>query len=359
MNRNLFLAALTACTLSVQAQTPPKAGAVQMPGDNGKLAIPYQLGKKGEELVFTLEKAEFASRAFHERNGLFPKIGRRMLVITYAVQNPGKADRPFSNQSYSFTVVSPDDENFVCDGIAANGIAALHPDRRDQLSMQLKPAQKVRAIAVIEMHPKGPVNKLIVQRGKGTPVLRYDLKEKVKPLTGVFAENAGLDMREVGAGALTLPCDVGPWDITVEKCADEPLPIGAYAPDKGKKFVVLTVSIKNASMTPYPLHSSLILTKVIDADGGDLPESRTWVKASSPEAFGEMRIEPGASVRVRMLFQAGLLTTAAKILFMDQQYSRRSALVDLKAPAVVEGAKAPLLNMNLPRFVIVALQPSE
>jgi hypothetical protein len=42
--------------------TPPKQGAVQMPGDNGKVGTPYMLGKKGEELVFTLEKAEFASR---------------------------------------------------------------------------------------------------------------------------------------------------------------------------------------------------------------------------------------------------------------------------------------------------------
>src|SRR5687768_12121148 len=155
------------------AKPKPGQGAVQLPGDNGKIGTPYQLGKKGDELVFTLEKAEFASRFFRAEDAGFPDAGKRLLVLTYAIQNPGTGDRNFSNQSFAFTVVSPDDENYLCDGATANGWAAYHPERRDRMNMQLKPAQKVRALVAIEIHPKGPVNKLIVQRGKGTPVLRY------------------------------------------------------------------------------------------------------------------------------------------------------------------------------------------
>jgi len=308
-------------------------GAVQMPGDNGKVGTPYLLGKKGEELVFTLEKAEFASRLFHKQDALFPDEGKRLLILTYAVQNPSSTgDRPFFNQSFSFTVVSPDDENFVCDGIAANGMAAIHPDRRDQLNIALKPAQKVRAIVAIEMHPKGPVNKIIVQRGKGTPVLRYDLKDKVAPMTGCFATNEGKDMLEVGAALMTQTVDLGPWDIVVEKMADEPVAIGDFSVDPGHKYVVLTVTVKNASMTPYTLTNNLILYKPVDADGSDIPESRYWAKGSTPERFTSAAVEPGAQVRVRLLFHVPLLTKLSKITFRDQQYSDMAATVKLEEP---------------------------
>ena len=316
---------------------PPKPStgvqaAVQMPGDNGKIGVPYQLGKKGEELVVTLEKAEFASRAFWASDAYFPGEKQRLLILTYAIQNPGTADRNFSGQSFSFTVVSPDDENYVCDGVTANGMAAIHPDRRDRLNIQIKPAQKVRALVFISIHPKGPVNKLIVQRGKGTPVLRYDLKEKVKPMTGAFADNEGLDMREVGTALMTQTVDLGPWDIVVEKMTEEPAAIGDFTVDPGHKYVVLTVTIKNASMTPYPLHNSIILTKVTDADGSDAPETQYWAKNSTPERFTQMTLEPGAQVRLRMLYHVSLLTKLSKITFRDQQYSEMSAAVKLEEP---------------------------
>jgi len=317
-----------------KAAPPAAQGAVQMPGDNGKVGTPYLLGKKGEELVFTLEKAEFASRFFWSQNAIFPKEKQRLLLLTYSVQNPasGTGDRPFSDQSFSFTVVSPDDENFVTDSMGANGGAGLHPDRRDRMNLQLKPAQKVKAVAVVSMHAKGPVNKLIVQRGKGNPVLRYDLKEKVKPLTGSFADNEGLDMRDVGAALMTQNVELGPWDIVVEKMADEPASIGDFSVDPGHKYVVLTVTIKNASMTPYPLHNSLITTKVTDADGADLGDQRYWAKNSTPERFQQMTVEPGAQVRLRMLYHVSLLTKLDKITFSDQQYSSRSAVVKLEEP---------------------------
>ncbi len=314
------------------SQPKTQAGAVQMPGDNGKVGVPYQLGKKGEELVFTLEKAEFASRFVLSDTMGLPDSGKRLLILTMAVQNPGTADRFFFNQSFSFTVVSPDDENYVCDGGSGNGWTAIHPDRRDRLSLQLKPAQKVRALVAIAIHPKGPVNKLIVQRGKGTPVLRYDLKEKVAPMKGAFAANGGLDMLPIGAALLTQNVDLGPWDIVVEKSSEELLPIGEFVPGKGMKFLVFTVTIKNASMAQYPLHRGLIITKVTDIDGGNLPESQNWVKGSTPEAFSFMTVDPGAQVRVRILYEAGLLTKATVLTFKDQQYSGLSAAVKLEEP---------------------------
>jgi hypothetical protein len=311
---------------------PVQKGAVQMPGDNGKVGVPYQLGPKGDELVFTLEKAEFASRFMLSNDVGFPDADKRFLILTVAVQNPASSDRSFSTQSFSYTVVSPDDQNYLCDGLADNGYTSIHPDRRERMNIQLKPAQKVRALIAVEMHPKGPVNKLIVQRVKGTPVLRYDLKGKVAPMKGAFAANDGMDMLATGASMLNTVADLGPWDITVEKVNDEPAAIGEYTLDTGNKWIVFTVVIKNASMAPYPLHKDLILSKVTDVDGGALPESRIWLKNSTPDGFVQTTVEPGGQVRVRVIYQASIATKAEKITFSDQQYSGRSVAVKLEEP---------------------------
>lgn len=332
--RVLVVAAIAALLASVASAQGNKSPAVQMPGDNGKVGTPYLLGKKGEELVFTLEKAEFASRFFWAQDAIFPKEKQRLLVLTYSVQNPasGTGDRSFSDQSFAFTVVSPDDENFVTDSMSAKGAAAIHPDRRDRLNVQLKPTQKVRAFAVVSIHPKGPVNKLIIHRGKGTPVLRYDLKEKVGPMTSCFAANKGNDILEKGSALMTQNVDLGPWDIVVEKMADEPAAIGDFTVNPGHKYVVLTVSIKNTSMTPYPLHNSIIRTKVTDVDGGELPDSQYWAKNSTPERFGQMTVAPGAQVRLRLLYHVSLLTKLSTITFSDLQYSGMAATVKLEEP---------------------------
>ena len=319
-----LIAAFPAC---LDAQAKP---AVQMPGDNGKLGVPYRLGAKGEELVFILEKVEFASRALMKDTALWPKEGERLLILTYAVQNPGNTDRFFFNQSLAFTVVSPDDENYLCDGGTANGLNGYHPDRRERLSMQIKPAQKVRALTVVQIHPKGPVNKLIVQRGKGTPVLRYDLRDKVKPMAGAYAANNGMEIRDVGTGMLTVPIDFGVWDMNVKSAEDVPTPIGGYAPDAGWKWVVLTVTFTNSAMYGAPLHSSMVTGRFFDADGGEQPQSWLILKASTPEPFSGS-VEAGASVTVRMLYRAPLAAKASHVIFRDAS-SYRTVNVKLEKP---------------------------
>src|SRR4051812_7283696 len=81
-----------------------QGSAVQMPGDNGKAGVPYVLGPKGQEFVFTLEKAEFAHRAFFQDNAMWAGENQRVLILWFAVQNPGKADRNFSGLTFKLTV---------------------------------------------------------------------------------------------------------------------------------------------------------------------------------------------------------------------------------------------------------------
>src|SRR5262245_6636852 len=107
------LAAVIAASLTVAPQGAKKPEpAVQMPGDNGKDGIPYVMGEKDQALVYTLEKAEFASRTFLADDAVFAEPDQRLLVLSFAVQNPGKADMQFNGAAFKFTVVSPDDKNY-------------------------------------------------------------------------------------------------------------------------------------------------------------------------------------------------------------------------------------------------------
>src|SRR5258708_35903084 len=94
---------------TVAAPASCQGPAVQMPGDNGKAGVPYVLGPKGQEFVFTLEKAEFAHRAFIQDNAMWAGENQRVLILWFAVQNPGKADRNFSGLTFQLAVGSPGD----------------------------------------------------------------------------------------------------------------------------------------------------------------------------------------------------------------------------------------------------------
>lgn len=301
-----------------------------MPGDNGNIGVPYQLGPKGDELVFTLEKADFANRMILADRSVFAAPGERLVLLTYAVQNPASKDRIFFNQSFGFTVVSPDDKNFVFDGGSGRGAAAYHPQKRESMNIMLKPAQKVRAVAVVAIHPTGPINKLIVQRNKATPVLRYDLKEKVGKQVGAFAAPNGIDSLTTGKGELTVPFELGDWDVTVEKMESGPELQGFENLGTAQKYTVLTIQIVNVGFRPAPMHQSLIMPKMKDEDGSDIAYSGMY-KNSAPESFNTGGVESGGTARFRMVFKSSLATIPAKV-DLTEYWSGRTISVSLKKP---------------------------
>ncbi|MDQ2986895.1 MAG: hypothetical protein M3R13_09275 [Armatimonadota bacterium] len=132
--RQLFAFAVLAAAAAAYSQ-PAKPPAVQMPGDNGKVAVPYSMGAKGTELVFTLEKAEFAVRAFTHDDVIMAGADQRIIIVTFAVQNPSAADRVFNGSSFKFKVVSPDDQNYVAKAYV------YHPENLGSMQDNLKPAQ--------------------------------------------------------------------------------------------------------------------------------------------------------------------------------------------------------------------------
>jgi hypothetical protein len=311
------VAVLSFICQSADAQKP----AVQMPGDNGKVGVPYVLGPKGQEFVFTLEKAEFASRAFIYDSAVFAQENQRVLIVTFAVQNPGKADRFFQGNAFKFTVVSPDDKNYTPSGYV------YHPETLETISTQLKPAQKIRAFFAVAIHPKGVVNKLIVQPASG-PVLRYDLRGKVKPMTDVFASENGIDTLDVGKAKVGPPFGLGYFDFAMEKLEESAAESGGFKPGDGNKLFIATMTVKNVSKTKPTFAQNYLVSKLVDENGEEM-RLLGMAKMSGPEPPAHQNFDLGQQLRFRLVFEGPSAAKPVNLKLTDI-HSRRSVLVSLK-----------------------------
>jgi hypothetical protein len=302
---------------------PAQAGpATPMPGQGGKIGTPYRLGPKGKELHFTLERAEFATRFMIDSDTICANPDHRLLVLTFAVQNPAKTDTMLNEREFKMTVVSPDDENYVVEN------AIVQPDRRTAINMALKPAQKVRAMAYVMIHPQGPVNKLIVERGTGNPVLRYDLHDLVKPLTGPFALDK-VGSINPGVGVLKVPFELGPFDFTFDSMEVVP-GWGDYNPGDGKKVVVFHMVMNNVSMIKW-WSTGNYSYKLFDDDGDELAPPAI-LKNSSDENF-YTNPEPNNPTKYRVLFYVPAAAKLTKFVLTDSQSGRSVAI-----PLIIPGS---------------------
>jgi len=322
LNRSI-LAAVAVLTLGGMAfgQGTKAKPSGQMAGGVGKIGTPYKIGEKDKELQFTLEKAEFATRFMIDTDTILADADHRLLILSFAVQNPAKVDRQFNSNSFKFTVVSPDDENFVVEA------QVVHPDRRTIMDLNLKPTQKVRAIAYVVIHPQGPVNKLILQRGEKASVLRYDLHEFVKPLTSPFAKDKGTGSVNPGVGEMKVPFELGPFDFTVDSVEEMPK-VGDWDPGDGKKVVVFHVTMNNVSMLKW-WSTGDYQYKLYDEDGDEI-DSAAVAKNSSDENF-YTNPEAGAVLKYRVMFYVPAGAKFTKLVLKNLPSGRSVAVPPVAA----------------------------
>lgn len=296
------------------AQARPLLGTAQLPGDNGQLNVPYSMGNKGAELNFTLESAAFADRAQFADGAVHPTADQKLLILTFAVQNPLKTEDRLIWNSFKFTVVSPDDQNQEFGGYL------YHPEHKTRFESTLKPAQKVKAMIAIPIHAVGPVNKLMVRRGEG-PVLRYDLRGKVKPLTGPFAINEGIDIAKEGAASLNVPFAHGQLDWTVESVEAVEGAVGRYKPSEGQKMFVVTMSAKNAGLTKFGVTWNTLRPTMKDADGEPLEWLQDYVGVNSNNTLST-ELEPNDTIRGKLVFRGPANAKPAKLTLLDSKTNR-------------------------------------
>lgn len=299
------------------------AGTAQMAGGEGVLGKTYTLGKQSP-LNFTLKSAEYSVARVSMGNDIYaPKADEKLLILRFTVQNPQKNEQNLSYSSFKFTAVDAKDVNHTFDSYFAR------EGTNDILSIALKPAQKIEVYAVWPVAAAGAIPKLIVERESGAPVLRYDLRDKVKPLAAPIADPADSS----GVSALNeVPVTAGTYyplkyyDLKLESVAFSNDKMDNRPPAEGKRYLVATFSLKNslgANTQPRSYSYSNFKFVLKDSDGEKNNFDGYLLKASRDEhANGELK--SGEEYRFRVFFEVPQNTTG-QTLYASEEDSRTYA----------------------------------
>lgn len=291
-----------------------------MPGNSGKLGITYQLGNVGDELHFTLDSAEVALRCKTVEDNILAMHPDKLLILNYTVQNPNKRELSFDYGSFKFTCVSPDDENRDSDSYA------YHAERRTHFSVSLKPAQKVKAFVAFKVHGTGPITKLIVARGYNRPILRFDLKDKVKTMTSIFAPD-GMNVLQTVPAPFAKPFDFGAFDLNVETVEAAPGAVGQYQPAEGQTIFVATVSFTNMLNRPHRLGWGTFQPKLMDENGDNIEWCSDMLTITGNQTIDE-QIECDQVKRGKIVFR-GVKGQKPKKLKLFCNELQRTVNIDL------------------------------
>ena len=314
----LSLVSLSVLSLPVasRAQTKPLAGTV------GTIGVPARVGK----FQFVLTGASFATRVDHTDTAIADK-GKKFLVLRYTLQNPGTQELGLDWAQVRFTVVGADNANHE------NAELVLNPETMSPLNLQLKPAQKVPCVTFVEVPATDPVPKLIVQN-ESAPVVRYDLKGKIKKFTGLFAAPDGVTALDAGVAKLAQKVDLGYFDFVVEKVEESAAALGEVAPEDGKKLVVVQVAFTNPGKMARSLDWSVYALSMKDANNEPVDFLQTLLRAVGNTVL-TAEVNPGETVRGRLIFSAAKEARPDSLAFAYGE--GRSAVVSLKAPPPAAG----------------------
>lgn len=280
----VLLSALSLPAVSL-AQTKPLAGTV------GVLGEPYRVGRF--QLILT--GASFATRVNYNDTAIAGK-GKKFLVLSYTVQNPGTQDLGFDWTLIRFTVVGADNANYEDAGLALNA------EKLQQASPQLKPAQKSPFVTFIEVPAGDPIPKLIV-RSEDAPVVRFDLKGKVKKFTGTYAAPDGVTVLDTGKAKLAEKIELGFLDLVVEKVEESTVAIGEVMPEEDKKLLVVSIAYTNPGKLARGIDWNTYNLSLKDTNKEPIEFSNTLLRAVGNTALNA-EIKPGETVRGRLIFSA-------------------------------------------------------
>ncbi len=296
-------------------------GTTQLAGGEGAIGKTYSLGKTDNALNFTMTSLEYSLTPVTMGTSVYaPKANEKLLVLHYTVQNPQKRDVGISYSAFKITAVDAKDVNHVFDNyIARDGT-------NEKYDASLKPAQKVELYAAFAVPAAGQIPKLIVERNDGSPVVRYDLRGKVKPLIAPFADPADTS----GASALAeVPAQTGTFypglnlGIKLESVAFSQDKMDAKAPADGKRYLIATFTIRNltgATANPVSFSYSNFKIELRDAEGDKQVFNGYLIKAARDE-HADGSLKPGEEYRFRVYFTLPS-DLAAKTLAISEGESR-------------------------------------
>jgi hypothetical protein len=212
-----------------------------------------------------------------------PKPSEKLLLLRCTIQNPQKQEAYLSNGQIKFTAVDSKGENHV-----RFYFFAREGDNKE-LSIYLKPGQKIDVVSPIIVPATGTIPKLIVEGGQANnPVVRYDLSKSIKGLPAPYA-----DAKDPFTAPSTVSVKVGQYypdqefDFKLESVAFSSEKLNDTAPADGKRFLLATFAARNPinnADTRYLLGLKNDLKFVLtDTNGDPSDDLHEWYKANTPE----------------------------------------------------------------------------
>jgi hypothetical protein len=277
-------------------------GTSQLAGGEGVIGKTYSLGKSINALNFTMTGLEYSLLPVTMDNYVYaPKAKEKLLVLRYTIQNPQKAELGVAWDAFKFTAVDAKDVNIIFNNyVARDGTTEVY-------SARLKPAQKISLLAAFAVPAAGAIPKLIVERGDGSSVLRFDLRGKVKPLVAPFADPSDSS----GASALTeVPAQTGTFypgmnlGVKLEGAVFSQDKMDGRAPDAGKRYLIATFTIRNilgGSANPVRFDYGTFKFELRDA-GGDKQVFNGYLIKAARDERADGSLKSGEEYRFRVYF---------------------------------------------------------
>jgi hypothetical protein len=249
-----------------------------------------------------------------------PKGDEKVLLLRFSVQNPQKEDRDYNRESFVITAVDAKDVNHVVSFIGRQGTS-------EPVNLQLKPAQKLDIFAALTVPAAGPVPKLIIQRGDGNPVLRYDLRGKVKQLAAPFVDPAdatGATARTEVTAARATFYPLMLFDVRLDAIAFTPGPLEGQEAEEGKRFVTATVTLKNLHVIGIEYASGLFKADLTLASGEKVESNGVLLRPNRDEAANGT-LKPGETTTVRLYFLVPMSDAPKTLRLQETDQSRTYA----------------------------------
>lgn len=280
---------LTSCTLvaglllgsGAQAQKKPVPkkpatsqaivlGTKQLPGDFGKVGTTYTLGKDSPINV-TLLGLEYSLNRALVRSGdgtdslQVPAKGQRWLLVRLNLQNPRGNDLRLWYGSLHLTAVDEAGANHEPIGMTP----FTAPGSPVALNLNLKPGQKVTTTIALPVATQSKVVKLLVERERGLPIIRYDTTSLIAPL----------EAPDTVLGQLNTYFPLGSYDaklIGLEWSETGIDPDDSGAAGAGKRFLVARLGFRapGVGRQRIPLAGRLVSAQLATTDGETIARER-------------------------------------------------------------------------------------
>jgi hypothetical protein len=322
-------------TLNAGNTTDAVSSATALVGGAGELGKTYTIGTR-DPLNFTLKSAEFSVKRLQIGSSKFaPDVSEKLLILHFTVQNPQKKDLEFSTFNLRFTAVDSKDVNFSPEPYGSPYVA--REGEFVPLKVRLKPTQKIDAYAVLTISSAGVIPKLIVQSSSNNdqaPVVRYDLKDKVKALPAPYNDPSD------PSGATALPSiNAKPGEFVPMRFSSLRLDGASFAETfnqraagTGKRWLIVTMTIKNdvptgtANLDVGDCSFGVVLT-ASDNEADTVQRCGLAIYKGGREERLRLEVTPGNESALRLVFEVPSDVTGKSLAITEEK--ARTVVFDL------------------------------